>query len=285
MAKRKKRRYEDNEESRFYLNPEAKRGVIIIIFFALAAIMILSFFQMAGSLGSGVDALLNETFGWDRFLIPLLLIITGVALLFPERNWCSTWTFLGFFFFLISFNGLLNFLLLDPTNPNDLPGGWLGQFLAILLPRAVGYWGALVIIGAILLVSLILIFNASLRSILGVHHNIWHWFKEKILRQTPGSGYEEGSEDETETEEEEAEETDDDEETDKEFTKIPLEQNQPEQTLLIRHQRKITIPLELLNNATGQARSGDVERSKEIITKTFEQFGINVEMGETATGP
>jgi S-DNA-T family DNA segregation ATPase FtsK/SpoIIIE len=88
-----------------------------------------------------------------------------------------------------------------------------------------------------------------------------------------------------------ADEQEDDEEKEEEakpkvFRSKPLtdaEKTRPEKALTIKKIRKVAIPLDLLEYRANNANSGDVERSMEIIYHTFEQFGIPVEMGETAT--
>jgi S-DNA-T family DNA segregation ATPase FtsK/SpoIIIE len=50
-------------------------------------------------------------------------------------------------------------------------------------------------------------------------------------------------------------------------------------------QRKIEVPLDLLDNKRAEGKAGDIERNQEIIAKTLEQFGIHVEMSEVRVGP
>ena len=61
---------------------------------------------------------------------------------------------------------------------------------------------------------------------------------------------------------------------------------QQKETALVSHEhREIAIPLKLLQRSNSKAQSGDIERNKEIIEKTFEEFAIDVEMGKTSVGP
>ncbi len=52
-----------------------------------------------------------------------------------------------------------------------------------------------------------------------------------------------------------------------------------------RIKRKIDLPLNLLGVGGGKPTSGDIERNKEIIKGTLENFNIEVEMGDISVGP
>ncbi len=302
MARRKKRarRHDGKEEPRFELNPETKRGIAIIILYALCALLFLSFFDIAGSLGTWIDNTLAQFLGWDRFLLPLLLCLIAATMMYPERGRFSGWNFIGMLFFFLSFNGLINILLVGKPDASldELVtyGGYLGQFLATLLPSFIGFWGAIVVISAILLVSVMLLFNTSLRRIIGVHTHLTGrfgaWLHRDRLPPERGEGvvYQEDIEVEGVGEAEEMGE----EETERAFRKKEVkmdegmekdEGEEEEHVLTTRTQRKVTIPIDLLDRRTSRANSGDIERNKEIISRTLQQFGIDVEMGETSTGP
>ncbi len=266
----------------------------MVFLFAASAILFLSFLKLGGSLGDWIEQALTTLFGWDRFLIPIFLVIIGATKVFPERGSLSAWNYLGFLFFFLSFNTLLNLVLINRPEPftSDLgmAGGLIGQLLGLSLPAIIGYIGSLIASAALLLVSILLIFNTSLRRILGVHEHITGWIGEKVHAQ--GESEQEESEEEDEDLEtvEMIEEADEDEEEEVEekpkykakAVAMPVE---TEKALTTKVRRTVIIPLDLLENRPNKAQSGDIERNQEIITKTFEQFGIDIEMGDTATGP
>ncbi|MFH1405549.1 MAG: DNA translocase FtsK 4TM domain-containing protein [Patescibacteria group bacterium] len=286
--KRKKRKNQEEEETTgFKLNPEAKRGITIVLFFALAAIIILSFFGIAGSVGSIIDGSLLLFFGWDRFVFPIALILLGISMLFPEKTKITGWSYLGVFFFFLSFNALLNLIISNPSS-STLTGGIIGQFLALLLPSFIGFWGAVILTFALFFVSLILIFNTSLGNILRIHERIGNLFGVKTKNKF--DEFEEESEEDGGWEEPE-ENLDEDQQTDEtlaepeDVEETIDEQPQEEKILTTKKRRRVAIPLKLLDYHAGKPNSGDIERNKEIIEKTFRQFGIDVEMGQTTTGP
>lgn len=317
MSKKKKkaqRKSHEHEVLGFHMNPETKRGILVVVLFALAAIIFLSFFHIAGSLGTFIYKILATFFGIDRYLVPIILIIIGATIAYPERGTLSTWNYLGLFFFFLSFNALINLFLINRPEPITqdltLAGGYLGQFLGTLLPAFVGYWGAIVTSSALLLVSVMLSFNTSLRNVVSLHTHITGWFGKRIHEGNEEDWDEdeeeedieeeeiEEEEDEAETatkekkeevgEKEEAEDFEemDEEETEKAFKKTPLEiQKAPEALLTTKTHRRVTIPINLLERSNSVATAGDIDRNKEVIQRTFEEFGIDVEMGKTSVGP
>jgi DNA segregation ATPase FtsK/SpoIIIE, S-DNA-T family len=298
MARKKKRsrRHKRELESTlgFEMNPETKRSVLVILLFATAALIFLSFFGIAGSLGLTVNGLLASFFGLDRFLVPLIMIIIGASLAYPERGVLSAWNYLGLFLFFLSFNAILNLFLVNraaPITENlSLAGGYLGQFLATLLPAFIGYWGSVIGIAALLLVAVMLSLNTSLRNVVGAHTHVTGWLGAKLHGDSEEEDWEEEAEDEDEVfaddGEEEAFEEMDEEETTKAFRTKALEvEHAPESALTTKTNRKVSLPLKLLVRSTSKAKPGDIERNKSIIEQTFEEFGMHVEMGKTSVGP
>ena len=122
MARKKKRSSsKPNPRSESYkslsLNPEAKRGIYVIFFFAAAALIFLSYFHIAGSVGIWINSALSSFFGLDRYLVPIVLIILGATLAYPDRGRLSTWNYLGLLFFFLSFNALLNLFIVNRPEP------------------------------------------------------------------------------------------------------------------------------------------------------------------------
>ncbi|MBI4438117.1 DNA translocase FtsK 4TM domain-containing protein [Candidatus Uhrbacteria bacterium] len=295
MARRKKRVTHKTGDDPLGLgiNPETKRGIWVVLLLAAAALIFLSFFQIAGNLGLWIHELLAAFFGIDRYLVPIVLILMGASLAYPERGTLSAWNYLGLLFFFLSFNALLNLFLVERAQPftNDLTlaGGVIGQFLAILLPNFVGYWGAVVSTAALLLTSVLLIFNTSLRGVLGLHAHLTGWLGERMHGESVGDT--KGAEGANGAEEEEGEDLFEEPEEEEEETAEPfhatevVHKKRAEVALTSKQHREIAIPLSLLERSQSKAQSGDIERHKEIIEKTFREFGIDVEMGKTSVGP
>lgn len=293
--RRKDEELQEEENGIFHLNPNTKRGIIIVLLFALAALLFLSFFGIAGSVGAMIDEALSQFFGFDHFLLPIFLVFIGATLVIPEKRLFSHWNYIGILFFFVSFNTLLNHILVNTAHPlTNNPaqaGGHLGQLLGTSLPNILGWWGTLVILGALLVVSILLIFNAGLGELFGIHTRAVEWIKSHLPFRSKEELWNEDDFDQNNLEEDDEEvelENEDEDEPQTTPTRIkkiaPLET--PEETVLTsRQRRKIIIPIELLQTYGGKAASGDIERNGQIIEQTFSQFGIDVEMAKTSVGP
>lgn len=292
MARRKKSSRRDNgNDEGFSLDPETKRGIVAVFLLTASVILLLSYFGIAGTLGEALDRAMAAAFGWDRFLIPLVAILISATVLFPERGFFSGWNVLGIGFFFLSFNGLINLLLLNRANPvignAAMAGGHVGQLLGHALTQFVGFWGALVIICALLLTAIMLVFNTSLRSILALRRHVTGLFGQHAVPEAEESDWRTPEEDIEVIEDEESEEdVEEDEEEEAPLRKKFIPVGTPaEHVLTTRDHRPINLSLDLLDHRTNKANSGNIEKAKEIIQRTFQQFGIDVEMGDTATGP
>ncbi len=279
------------------LTRETKRGIVVVFVFALAALIFLSFFHIAGTLGTVLNQGLAQFFGFDRFLVPVILVLIGTTLAYPDRGKLSAFNYIGLLFFFLSFNALLNLLLVNRENPLTeniaLAGGHLGQFLATLLPNFVGYWGAVVVTIALLFVAIMLTFNTSLRNLTGLHSHLTGWFGELLhSKRTKKEHLDEEDEElviDDSIRNEEQDIIDTDEERDEEEHEFRRRPTPPvvhqEQVLATKERRVMEIPIKLLKRSGMKATSPDLELNKTIIEKTFKEFGIDVEMGATSVGP
>lgn len=293
--RRRKKQEEEREGVKLELKPETKRGILVVLFFALAAILFLSYLDLAGKAGMQIDELMATFFGWDRLLLPFMLILIGASMTF-ERVRLSTWNYIGIFFFFLSFNALLNLVAFKdamPTSSLELAsaGGYVGIFLFQILFALVGFWGSFVALVALLTVSIMLLFNTSLRSIFTVHTHLTgrvgaFFHRDRAVSETMNEEVEEEGEESEEAEDDEEGEEEAEEEASSGFRKTAVASKEPvEQVLSSKVRRKIEIPLDLLESRSTKANSGDLNRNREIIQRTLSQFGIEVEMADTSVGP
>ncbi len=274
----------------------------MVVLFAFAALLFLSFFDIAGTIGSVLDQAMASFFGIDRFLVPILLILVGATLLFPERGMFGTWNYMGILFFFLSTNALINLFWLKTAQPTGQElqeaGGLLGQFFGTILPNIAGFWAALVVLTALLLVSVLLIFNTSLRSLMTLHSHLTGWFGDLLHRRPVTTRFDSvieegviaGEESEESLEGPEVEEADESE-MKKSFRTQPLrnssvqEVGDAERILTTRSHRKVSLPMDLLEYRSAKANSGDIDRNREVIRRTFEHFNIAVDMADVSVGP
>ncbi|MDD4900629.1 MAG: DNA translocase FtsK 4TM domain-containing protein [Patescibacteria group bacterium] len=302
------------------LDPEMKRGIFIILILAFGAISLLSLFGLAEGLGSYLEKTIIFLFGWDKWLFPLFLFAIGFLMYNRDKNWVRGANFLGVFIFVLFFGALLHTFVgaanWQAAVSQGAGGGYIGYGILSVFYKIMGFWASLIVIVCLILIALMLMFNATLESIIGRES----WFAKLlypinfIFNKIFGGGQaeealadepEDGEFDEPELAEEEGEgasakagETgfhkhkikagaDDSEEGETEETKVK-DSGSPRSAGEAGWQPsfiKIDLPLDLLNPKIGRPTSGDIKNNMQIIQRTLENFGIPVEMGEINVGP
>lgn len=304
--KRKKKKRDEEEKEEYVengLHPETKKGIFVTILFALAGISVLALFDLAGMAGQYINNyFLVPFFGWTSFLFPLVLVFIGYIILNSFRYNLGLSNILGIFLFVISLNGLLH---LKVPLENSLEavsqgygGGYLGIFLSYPLQKIMGFWATLIALIAVLVISILLVFNTSLSRFLQFSQSFGNLFgrvKSKTLEAAEEDEY-----DDYEDEEDEFEETEETDEEQKEEKKkfsqkkikqpLPAVESKEEEDefsaeLKKPKRYKIDIPIDLLEKGGGKPSSGDIKASQETIERTLENFHIPVEMGEVSVGP
>src|SRR3989338_7018477 len=89
MARRRKLRVNrrgEEELPEFRLKPQTKRGILVVLFFALAVLSLLSLFDSAGSLGRIFGQFLGLLLGTAGFLGPIIFLALAVGLLLNRRE-------------------------------------------------------------------------------------------------------------------------------------------------------------------------------------------------------
>jgi len=292
------------------LNPQISRGLLAIFLFILSGIAILSFFSMAGVVGQFVDSLLAITFGQVRYVFPIILIVLAILIVKDfEYDYRSTHLF-GAILFFLSFNGLVHlqkpFEQLYDLAIQGNGGGLFGLALSWPLLKYVGYWGGLLILAGILLISLIFLFNTSLAAMVGMNKKIFlafGWVGRQIIgffslfKKKPSSLRMEIKGEYTSPDDDEKEDIKKDDEEQEErriFHKKNLNKNDTEEkiedkdAISFKQPNKIDYrlpPLDLLGVSKTKPSAGDIEQNAAIIKDTLHNFGIEVEMGEIRVGP
>lgn len=286
MAKNagKKKNKEEFETSGIQSN--TKNGIFAIIFFVLALFFLMAWFDMAGVAGKFTYEKLNLLLGVGYILLPALFLMLGSSAIkseAPEFGWART---MSAVLFLLSGLGII-----DVASMNHA-GGLLGQILSTPFVHLFDKLASIVFLGAILIISILIMFNASL-EFGAIWANIKTLFRRNKDSDLPA---------ETEAPEEE-EETDEDEEStsDKikkalgvgkqkaEATFAPSVVNEEEEMPIKKRKSSLSTytppPLSLLEEDKGKPNTGDIKGNSNIIKRTFLNFGIEVEMDEITVGP
>ncbi len=294
------------------LDPDMKRGIFIILILAFGAISFLSLFGLAEGLGKYLEQGIIFLFGWGKWLFPLTMLAIGFLMYNRDKDWVRGANYLGLFIFLIFFSALLH-ILVGQDNwqlavEGGEGGGHIGYGIISVFTKIMGFWASLITVICLILISLMLMLNASLESLIGGES----WFVKIfypvnfIFNKIFGSGKESESdaevefdEAEDEVEEEEVENKDDEDEADAEngapsFYKRKIKNEKDEAGDVIKEEKnsswkqthvQIDLPLDLLNAKIGKPTSGDIKNNMLVIQRTLENFGIPVEMGEVNVGP
>lgn len=250
MAKRKYRRKGQRlsiwEELDWTMNPDTTRDVMALILLILGFIIFLGMFNSAGSFGRFFYLLSINWWGLIGYLIPFVFLGYGLVLLLPARFQLKA----------ISVVGATLSLIFVPAMISPL-GGAIGSGIRSLFASFLGPYASLILVFALAIISLLITFNTSIRA-------LW---------QKLGPGATEG-----------------------------IKINEPRASVFTTLQRK-NMPLgypqasgiqgeawefpslDLLDESTSKATSGNIAKNVEVIQKTLKDFGIEVTMGDVNIGP
>ncbi len=270
---KKKKKFKKERKHRFALPTEIKQMILGIILILLAVIIGLSFFNLAGSVGNYFIMGSRFLIGTTLFLIPLILVLSGLVFLNSKANqelfdrgkkifWPVVLAS------LISIIGLTG--LLGAFDSELKRGGWIGYLLSWPLLKYLGFWATQLIFIALIAIGGVI---------------FWHFLKR------------------TAVEEEEAEVDKEKIEKASIIKKIFAPKFKAEEVPHFEEKRKEPLkleakpvtssnifayeppPLSLLDSEKGAPTSGDTKVNAAIIKRTLENFNINVEMSEINIGP
>jgi DNA segregation ATPase FtsK/SpoIIIE, S-DNA-T family len=265
------------------------RYAAAIILFALGILLILSVFGGGGPVGAAIFSTTYAIVGIAAFLLPIALIALAVYAGF-RRSFLQTLTTLGVVIILASvlaFAGLF---------PGAQFGGTTGIFLGTALTRFFGFWGALVLLLAVIAVGIAIVTDLEMLWTL-LSENVGTLWERLRSRKNDAEETEEAGEftDVVGVPDSESENEEDSEEVDEETE--PLSEKEPTVTVFNRTNAKQgsgianfdaeyeAPPLSLLGTDRGRPGVGDIKANANIIKRTFQNFGINLEMDEVSVGP
>jgi len=293
MAKKKKKinkrdPIEETGSNNFInLKTETVQGVLGVVSIVLSIFFLLAAFSKAGWLGEKSYSTLHWLVGAGYYLLPLLALLMAVSFFKSLKRRLDWLKIFGAFIFFIS--GLA---IIEILRPNS--GGVVGSIIGEPIYKLFDFYAGLVILIALLIISLFVIFDTNLIAKLG---EAWQNSKNKrnemnnlkVSGETDWSEDDEEDSNEDETEDEEEAEDEDEAPTDK--IRVKNEEDLPTVEGLAIAPRHLTfkkfvpIPLSLLEHDKGKPGVGDIKANANIIKRTLQNFGINVEMDEISIGP
>ena len=280
MAKKNKKENNESSPKRKLLGElksETKHSIFAIGAFVLGLIFILSYFDKAGVAGTIINKVFGSLFGNGFFLLPLVLFFASFSLFYSIRPNIVSHTIIGTLIFLLSSLGAFSAIW------GNYAGGYIGYFVSLPLLRFFDFSVSLIALVGIAIVSVLIMLNMPLAL-------------KSLWRKKEEGGDEElrinkmGSvEDEKDNKEEEKEKI---KKTIIGGGKKSKDKNADEEEVLdiktdLKKSRSdfAPPPLSLLESDRGKPSSGDIKANANIIKRTLQNFGIDVEMGEINIGP
>ncbi len=142
-------------------------GVVLI---AAGALTFLSFFDLSGPIGSTASSSTRFLVGMWTFVVPFVLIAAGLAMIGLISKDHHARTISGLVFLFVGSLALFHLMTGNvPLAGSDGAvgdnGGVVGSIIAYPLERLVGYWGAFVVLVAVIGVGALLVTRSSLGDV------------------------------------------------------------------------------------------------------------------------
>lgn len=287
MAKKESR--DDRKRGKFNivsgLKEETRHAVFSIIFFTFAILFILAPLSKAGIVGHYLFAWLSALLGVGYFILPVLLILLAISFLKETRSNFALSTGGGAILFMLSTLGIIGIVSKDDS------GGIVGWAVSVPVLNLLGPTAGLILLIAILAASLLIMFDTR------PHIAPLVLLLKKLFSRTPKNtaaieGVEieitagEDTEDEVEPPaKEDAKEPEEDSRGIKTVFGIGKKKNKEISVEFIGKGTFNPPPLSLLEGDRGKPGVGDIKANANIIKRTLQNFGIDVEMDEVTIGP
>lgn len=255
-----------------------------IVLVAVGILLVLAIFGGAGPVGAAVFAMSYSVVGIAAFLLPIGLVALGMYAGFgrPVLEPLTTSGLLLICASVLAFAGLF-----PGAQFGGMTGTWFGQALSGFF----GFWGALVLLAATVAVGIAIV--SDIESLVALlTENVVSIYDRVRTR----------SDDEIEEEEPEEEFED--------VVGAPLiEETEQDEEIEVPHEPTVTVfnnapgggtsaagianfngeydppPLSILGADRGKPGTGDIKANANIIKRTFQNFGIDLEMDEVSVGP
>ncbi len=270
------------------LKEEALYGIWSVCFFVIAFFFMLAPFGKGGPAGTAAYNALSHLSGIGYYLLPIIFVILGLSYLTQVEKRFPLSRILGSILFVMSGLGLLEIM------SRDL-GGVVGRIIGVPLISTFDTYVASALLIAFMLISCFVIFNTRLkRSHLSMLITPFKkaeavLAKTKALGNTNNDDIEKSVEntilksEKAKAEEVRPEKVAEPKKTAPEKTKDDMPIGTPSFTLM--GKKFVPPPLSILEVDKGKPGVGDIKANANIIKRTLQNFGIDVEMDEISIGP
>ena len=263
-----------------------------IVLIAAGVLFSLAVFGAAGPVGSALFAASYAIVGIGAFLLPIGLIAVGLYAGFG-RPTIETLTASGALIItasVLAFAGLF---------PGARFGGETGTWFGEMLSGFFGFWGAFVLLIAIIAIGVAIVADIEALAVLLGENVFALWDRFQAARAARREERESLADEEFDdvADESEYEEDDDEEEPEEEEAPARGTEHEPVITIFNRttggtgngienfDAEYDPPPLSILGADKGKPGTGDIKANANIIKRTFQNFGIHLEMDEVSVGP
>lgn len=287
---RERRKYEYQEKK--FVKDETLQSILSIILFLCATLFLLASVGKAGLVGTKIYSFFGMLFGIGYFLIPLLFAMLGIAFL---KSLSQRFSMTKIIFSLVFFFSALGIIEIAKAKS----GGMVGEVMIKPLIALFDVYSSIILLFASIVISLLVIFDTHLKS-------EWLLFWRR-LRSLPADDEEYDNIDvenavsksvaleEKRKSNEKIETKADKEERPQATITQPKKKESKDEVAddlglqgIRAHtftKEYIAPPLSLLEVDKGRPGVGDVKANANIIKRTLQNFGIDVEMDEITIGP
>ncbi len=289
MAIKKKTKYtSDRNKFKSEIKQETLQAVFAILFLVATLLSILAPFHLADPIGQYIYNFLKGWFGFGYFLLPISFLMTAISFVKGIKTDFRLPKVIGIFLFFFSGLGLIDLLAVNE-------GGVFGHWIAYPLISILDVYATVILLVSFIAISIIIVFEVHISP---EYLKFWKLFKK---RELPGI-YDDENEEEKEKEsatqiekvvlnvenklEKEAVQLKAVEQK-KKIDKIKKVEEGDEIEMISNHSLIpfIPPPLSLLEKDKGRPETGDIKANANIIKRTLQNFGIDVEMDEISIGP
>ncbi len=264
-----------------------------IVLLAAGILFTLAIFGAAGPVGSALFTASYAIVGIGAFALPLALIAVGLYAGF-RRPTIEPLTASGVLLIaasVLAFAGLF---------PGARFGGETGTWFGGLLAGFFGFWGAFVLLVAVVAIGIAIVSDIeALAGLLGENVSaLWERFQIFLAARREARDFaEEEFDDVVGVPEKDEEEDGGESEEDEGENSVPTPEREPVVTVFNRASSATgdgianfdaeyeAPPLSILGADKGKPGTGDIKANANIIKRTFQNFGIHLEMDEVSVGP
>ncbi len=265
----------------FDLDEQTKKAILAILFFSFAVIILLSIWHKAGPFGELTLKSFGYLFGWGYFILPVIFLLMTYEFLKSRREHLYFATIFGAFLLFVSILGIL-----ELYSENNY-AGLVGYAIAASLNKIFGFWASLVLLVSFIFISLVMALNIPLK--IGKDEDDEKEEKSTaaeepvIVNQAPQGG---AKEEKREVASEigkpsfppQSEIWESEEEAKKFMSLRDISRREKSGAYN-------SPVIDLLERVESRPMSGDIKANANIIRRTLQNFGIDVEMGEVNIGP